>query len=257
MLKEAADIVGSAARIILDHEALRIEQKLGHMNFVTSVDSAVQEYLKDRLTALIPGSAFIGEEKENRSLDDGPTWIVDPVDGTTNLIHDYRCSSISVALAENKKPVLGVVCQPYSGEMFTAETGKGAMLNGRPIHVSDVPFEKALIAVGTSPYNAELAEKSCRLAYRYLQSAADIRRSGSAAVDLAYVACGRIEAFFELLLHPWDYAAGALLIAEAGGCFEMPFRECPDYGATDAIIGVSAVCRDKMRGVFDEVCKTD
>lgn len=257
LLKKVSDIVDSAAKLIVEHEALRIGQKSGHANFVTSVDSAVQEYLEDRLTALIPGSAFMGEEKENQSLGNGATWIVDPVDGTTNLIHDYRCSAISVALTEHRKPVLGIICQPYSKEMFAAESGKGATLNGRPIHVSNMPFEKALVSAGTAPYNEELMEKSCRLAYRFLRDTADTRRNGTAAVDLAYVACGRISVFYELRLYPWDYAAGALLITEAGGRFEMPFLDYPDYGATDAVLAASAVCYDNARRIFDEVCKTD
>lgn len=236
-------IARQAGQIILSRAVSRIEQKEGHANFVTSVDCAVQDYLAGALSRLLPGSAFIGEEKDNDALGDGPTWIIDPVDGTTNLIHDYRHSAVSIALLERRKPVIGVVYQPYTDELFAAERGKGAYCNGERIHVSTHSMDTALIAFGTSPYNEELAEKSMAIALAYLRRAADIRRSGSAAIDLANVACGRTDAFFELLLKPWDFAAGALLVAEAGGHFTMPLRaDGVTFASPQAVLAVSDAC---------------
>jgi len=251
MLKELQEIAIHAGNLFSEHLLNRIDQKEGHANFVTNIDQEVEDYLQKALLKLIPGSQMIGEEKENDSLTDRPTWIVDPVDGTTNLIHDFRMSAVSIALCEEKKPVVGLVYQPYSRELFLAEKGKGAMLNGKPIQVSRIPFEKALISFGTSPYNAELSEKSMELALAFLRDCADIRRSGSAAVDLANVACGRTEAFFELKLRPWDYAAGSLLVQEAGGFFSMPFANGePQYDLSTAIVASNRVCAQDVTRVI-------
>lgn len=248
-------IAKGAGEIILGFGDFSVEEKEGHANFVTDVDCAVQDYLQSALTRLIPGSAFIGEEKENDALTDAPTWIIDPVDGTTNLIHNLRTSAVSIALCEGGRPVLGAVYQPYTDEMFFAELGRGAFLNGHPIHVSATPFERALVAFGTSPYNPELAKTSMSMALSCLQNAADVRRSGSAALDLASVACGRSDAFFELTLKPWDYAAGALLVTEAGGKFLMPL--CPEgvrFDRPEAILAVNSACEEGMLSLFHAHC---
>jgi len=235
-------IVRRAGELILHAEAFRVEQKEGHANFVTSVDEEVQRFLIRELQSLLPGSCIIGEEQENAPLTEAPTWVIDPLDGTTNFIHNYRFSSISVALLENRIPVIGLVYQPYTQEMFYAEKGKGAELNHQPIHVSPTPISEALIGFGTSPYNVELAEKSMQAALFFLQNAADVRRGGSAALDLAYVAAGRQDVYFELILRPWDYAAGSLLVQEAGGTFSMPKLSQPDYGQSTAVLAANDEC---------------
>ena len=252
MREKLMQIARTAGEFFSARSLSRIDQKEGHANFVTNIDREVEEYLQQALLSLVPGSQIIGEEKENGALTDAPTWIVDPVDGTTNLIHDYRCSAVSIALCENRSPVAGLIWQPYTQEMFYAEAGRGASLNGKEIHVSETPFDKALIAVGTAPYHAELAEKSMELALAFLHSCADIRRSGSAAVDLAYLAAGRLDAFFELNLKPWDYAAGSLIVREAGGVVTMPLEPGEmRYDRSTAILASGAVIADDVRAVFD------
>ena len=252
MREKLMQIARTAGEFFSARSLSRIDQKEGHANFVTNIDREVEEYLQQALLSLVPGSQIIGEEKENGALTDAPTWIVDPVDGTTNLIHDYRCSAVSIALCENRSPVAGLIWQPYTQEMFYAEAGRSASLNGKEIHVSETPFDKALIAVGTAPYHAELAEKSMELALAFLHSCADIRRSGSAAVDLAYLAAGRLDAFFELNLKPWDYAAGSLIVREAGGVVTMPLEPGEmRYDRSTAILASGAVIADEVRAVFD------
>ena len=236
-------IAREAGRIILGFGEFRVEEKEGHGNFVTTVDCAVQDYLADALSALLPGSRFIGEEQENDALTDEPTWVIDPVDGTCNLIHNYRQSAVSIALLENQQPVLAAVYQPYTDELFFAEKGCGATLNGEKITVSTHPFERALVAFGTSPYHVDLAERSMKLALSFLRSTADIRRSGSAALDLARVACGRQDVFFEITLKPWDFAAGALLVTEAGGQLMMPFEDGEiRFDCSRGILAANALC---------------
>lgn len=256
LAEEVQRIAREAGRIILSAGSYDVEQKEGHANFVTSVDKAVQAYLSAALREALPSSRFIGEEQENDALTAEPTWIIDPVDGTTNLIHDYRQSAVSIALCEEGLPVMAAVYQPYTDELFFSEKGCGATLNGRPIRAAQTPFDRALVSFGTSPYNAELAERSMKLALAFLQNCADIRRSGSAAIDLANVACGRTDAFFELVLQPWDYAAGALLVTEAGGQFMMPFsRGSLDFGRPQGILAANAVCVQEALALIGSVLK--
>lgn len=221
MVRQVIDIVREASRIMLGADGVetRTQAKGGKGNWVTEYDSRVQAFLKDRLLALLPGACFYGEEDEEDKADihKGYAFIVDPIDGTANFTRGYRMSSISVALALDAVPVLGVVYNPYMDELFWAESGKGAYLNDRPIHVSDRTLEQSLVLFGTSPYDETLARRSFEIAYRYFSRAEDLRRSGSAAIDLCSLACGRADFYFELKLCPWDYAAGALIVKEAGG----------------------------------------
>ena len=220
LVDKIADVVRDCGKIML--EAVRtsdmVDAKEGHANFVTTYDKKVQETLKEKLTEILPAAAFVGEEDDiHASIQRGLAFIVDPIDGTTNFIKDYHVSAISVGLINNGKSYIGVVYNPYLDEMFTAERGKGAFLNGKPIHVSRNPLSEGIVLFGTAPYYEELSRKSFDLAYEYFRQALDIRRSGSAAIDLCSIAAGRAEIYFELRLSPWDYAAGSLIVEEAGG----------------------------------------
>lgn len=243
-------IIKGASRIMLEQENAKARQKDGHSNFVTEADIAVQEYLREKLLAYLPDSLFFAEEQENTPLTDTPTWMVDPIDGTTNFMRGRRFSAISVALMENKQPVLGLIYNPYTGEMFRAEKGKGATLNGTPIAPAHTPFEHAIVTIGTSPYNPKYAEVSMRAALQFLFQAGDLRRTGSAALELAEVACGRTDVFYEMSLAPWDYAAGCLLVQEAGGKLIMPFAEKMDYGKTNAILACNPLCLQKAESIL-------
>lgn len=221
MLQQIVEIVHECGKILLSATDIdrKIHAKEGKGNFVTEYDSAVQEALKEKLLKVVPEAVFFGEEDDADKADvrSGYAFIVDPIDGTANFTRGYNASCISVALAKDGLPILGVVYNPYMQETFTAEKGKGAFLNGNPIHVSDRDLAHGLILFGTAPYSEELAKKSFEKAYYYFSKAEDLRRSGSAAIDLCCLACGRAELFFEMILSPWDYAAGALIVEEAGG----------------------------------------
>ena len=250
-------IAKEAGSAFLRRQMTSVVAKEGHANFVTNIDCMVQEYLEKALLQLVPGSRFIGEEKENQALTDAPTWIVDPLDGTTNMIHDYHLSAVSIALCREKKPVIGLIWQPYTQELFYAETGTGAFMNGRPIHVSDTEDSRALVAVGAAPYYEELEKTSMEMAYDFLHECADFRRSGSAAMDLAYLACGRHDVFFEMRLKPWDYAAGSLVVQEAGGKFMMPLLDDVNYDMSTAVLAANAACMEKALEVFRRHCRCD
>ena len=214
------DIILEAGKFLKNREAATHITVKGAFDYVTEVDKEVQDFIRNALQEKYPEIQFLGEEKNNDEIDfSGLVWVLDPVDGTTNLIHDYRRSSISLALMENGQTVLGIVYQPYTEELFYAEKGKGAFLNGRQIFVSSAKtMDECMFAVGTSPYEKEkFGEESFRNVYKVFMDSQDIRRSGSAAIDMAETAAGRIDGFFERKLSIWDYAAGRLLVAEAGG----------------------------------------
>lgn len=218
-LEKILDLVRSIKPLFLDHERASHIRLKGVADFVTQVDVQVQEIMQKGLKELYPQVQFMGEEKNNDDIDfTQPLWILDPVDGTTNLIHDLRHSALSLAYCEGGELQLSVIYQPYSDEMFWAVRGQGAWLNGERIHVTgEADLAGSLVAFGTSPYRKDLADRNFELFKQVFACCADVRRLGSAALDLAYVACGRYEAFFEQNLSPWDFAAGVLLVQEAGG----------------------------------------
>ena len=211
--------VREAADLFSNREAANQIKEKGAYDYVTTVDEAVQKFLQKKLSEAYPHIQFMGEEKDNTSIDmNGLVWVLDPVDGTTNLIHDYKKSTISLALLAHKEPIAGIVYNPFSNEMYHAERGKGSFLNGEQIHVSNAEtLAESLISIGTSPYYKNEAEENFRMFAKVFKECQDIRRGGSASLDLAYVACGRIDGYMENHLKLWDYAAGVLLVREAGG----------------------------------------
>jgi len=213
LLKECGQIMAEA-----DRSKAAIDAKGGHKNFVTSYDRALQEKIQKRLKELMSDALFVGEEGDTDEYSDkGFAFIVDPIDGTTNFIKDYHMSCISIGLVKDGAGYLGAIYNPYLDEMYTAIAGEGAYLNGERIHVSDKTLDEALVLFGTAPYYEDKSKRAFDMAYEYLHTCIDVRRSGSAALDLCAVAAGRCEIYFEPVLCPWDHAAGALLVKEAGG----------------------------------------
>ena len=249
-IEELRQLLEEAGALFSDRKAAAHTTTKGVADYVTEVDFAVQQFIRGHLEQRYPQIQFLSEEKSNEEIDkNGLVWVLDPVDGTTNLIHDYRASVISLALMQEGEVILGMIYNPYSRELFSAEKGKGSYCNGQKITVSDADsVEKCLIAIGTSPYYKELAEENFAIFKSLFQDCQDIRRSGSAALDLAYVACGRIDAYFERKLKIWDYAAGMLLVREAGG-------RVTDYGGKDAdteMIGDIAAANHRISSFLTE-----
>lgn len=218
-IEQIITIVKEASNLFADREAAEHTTVKGKADFVTEVDVAVQNYIQEKLEQLYPQIQFLSEEKDNEDVDkNGLVWVLDPVDGTTNLIHDYKASVISLALMDAGNSIIGIVYNPYSKELFTAKEGEGCFCNGKKVMVSQASkMEECLIAIGTSPYYKEMAKKNFEIFGKLFCDCQDIRRTGSAALDLAYVASGRIEGYFERSLKIWDFAAGMLLVKEAGG----------------------------------------
>lgn len=195
------------------------EEKTGPQDLVTNYDRQVQENLERGLRQLRPGAGFLGEEglRVPPAGHTGEFFIIDPIDGTMNFARDYRRSCISVALADETGVRFGAVYDPYQDEYFCAERGRGALRNGRPLRVSDRPLDRAIVMFGTAPYDRGAADRTFALARRFFDRGLDLRRSGSAALDLCAVAAGRAEVFYETMLSPWDYAAAGVILEEAGG----------------------------------------
>ncbi len=248
-INKLAELVKSTRDIIFDRSAADSVTEKGPADFVTRVDTGVQEYLRGKLSELYPEVQFMGEESNNSNIDfSRPVWILDPIDGTTNLIHNYQMSAVSLALAENGKPVLGIVYNPFHDEIFTAEKGGGAFLNGKRIYASSAKaMADSLIAVGTSPYEKNLAERNFGIFRRIFDASQDIRRSGSAALDLCYTAAGRIDGYCEAHLKPWDFAAGSIILSEAGGRVSNYSGEDVDFTHNSDIIAANPF-------VFKELC---
>jgi len=241
IIKEASKIMLSAH----DVEKNSVTNKAGDANFVTVFDKATQDYLIENITRAIPEATFVAEEQDNdySILSGKYVFIIDPIDGTTNFIRGFCHSSISVACVSAGEVIFGAVYNPYLDEMFYAEKGCGAYKNGKPISVSERNVGEALFSFGSSPYyKDELAEHSFDIALRIFKECADVRRLASAALDLCYLACGRIDIFFELRLSPWDYAAGSLILTEAGGKITDMNGEPIKLSEPCSILAANKVC---------------
>lgn len=215
-IQQIINLVKATKVIITNREMAAHVKEKGVADYVTQVDVAVQHFLKEELHKLFPDIQFLGEETGLQQMNADSYWILDPVDGTTNLIHDYHHSVVSLALCRHNEIVLGIVYNPYHEEVFSAVKGEGSFLNGIPIHVSPAQkLSETIIGIGTA--KRELAQANFARFLKVFESSQDIRRLGSAALELAYIACGRQGGYFEAHLNPWDYAAGMLLVHEAGG----------------------------------------
>ncbi len=237
-------------------------EKEGSANFVTAYDLRVQEFLKAELSKLFPDAHYFAEEDgESRTrIGVGYTFIIDPIDGTTNFMCGYGTSASSVGLLYDRKPIFGGVYDPYRDEYFSAVAGGGATCNGRPIRVSERPPERGIVAIGSAPYRKDtLGRTMLAMTGDLFAAFADFRRSGSAALDICHVADGRLDAFCEPALSPWDYAAGTVILREAGGLAgnftgEPLDLEAPSscvFGSPRAYPVAAAVCRTYAAAVAD------
>lgn len=195
----------------------RVEVK-GKNDFVSDVDKGAEKRLVDGLSQLLPESGFIAEEGTSSKKGEKYNWIIDPLDGTTNFIHGLPCFAISIALMRGEELVMGVIYEINFDECFYAWEGSKAYMNGKEIRVSEAPtLADSLLATGFPYYDYSRLDEYMELFRYFMKHTHGLRRLGSAATDLAYVACGRFEGFYEYCLQPWDVAAGAFLVQQAGG----------------------------------------
>jgi myo-inositol-1(or 4)-monophosphatase len=199
-------------------EPKTIEIKTDIVDLVTNVDKAADALITNILHACFPTHKVIAEESAVSGQESSYRWYIDPLDGTTNFAHSFPHFGVSIALAHESQMLVGVVYDPLRDETFCASRGNGATLNGSPIHVSPSPtLNQALVLTGFPYDRRKRSEFYLRFYQAFMVRTQGVRRSGSAALDLCYVACGRADAFWEWRLHPWDTAAGSLIVEEAGG----------------------------------------
>ena len=221
MLNFAIETALTAGSILLEKFGRNIKiSKKGEIDLVTEADLASEKAIIERIRSHYPRHSILAEESGEVISSESANnwkWIVDPLDGTTNFAHGYPCFCVTLALEHDGEIVVGVTFDPTRNELFAAEKGKGATLNNKPIRVSDTEkLSESLIVTGF-PYDFKTRTDFTGHLHDFLLKSRGVRRDGSAAIDMAYVACGRFDGFWEEGLHAWDVAAGVLLIEEAGG----------------------------------------
>ena len=258
----AAAIAREAGARLREFYAQGVETEYkGDVDLVTAADRAVEKLIRTRLGEMFPEHGIYGEEGTRERLEAEFRWYVDPLDGTTNFAHGFPQFSVSLGLEQRPAGtaadadgvlVAGVIYDPLREEMFTAERGGGAHLNGRPVHVSRASdLAEALLATGF-PSRKRHASPNIHFYQEFTLRSHGVRRAGSAALDLAYVACGRLDAFWEFNLNPWDTAAGILLVEEAGG-------QVTDYAgkkyrlASEEILASNGAIHGELIGFFADL----
>ena len=247
LLDVAVGAAREAGELLLERfrgPARGVETKSSSTDPVSEADRAAEELILERLTAARPDDGILAEEGGGRASTSGITWVVDPLDGTVNYLFRLPVWCVSIAATDRDGTVVGVVHDPNRGETFTAVRGGGAHLNGEPISVSDRnTLDRALIGTGFS-YQAEARREQAELLVKLLPVVRDIRRGGSAAIDLATLACGRLDGFYEAPMEEWDKAAGVLLIREAGGIVsDLPAPQ----GLSTGVIAANPALHDELR----------
>ena len=214
------EIVKDAGKIMVEAVRPKVMEKSGHANFCTETDEKIQAYLAKRLKEVLPEASILGEEDGKdvftEKMSRGFCFVIDPIDGTSNFIYAYRPSVVSVGLLKDGKPYMAVIYNPYDDMLFSAVSGEGAYMNGERIMSSDEPLADSLAVFGSAPYYTEYLDETFDIARNLLPLCVDLRRSGTAAWDMCCVAMGRCSLYFEMKIQLWDYAAAALIAAEAG-----------------------------------------
>lgn len=249
----AAEIAREAGSIVSEFARRGIGFELkGEHDLVTEADRASETLIVERLKAAFPSHAIVAEEGGGQAGDSEYRWYVDPLDGTTNFAHGFPVYNISMGLEHRGQLVAGVIYDPTRDELFSAEFGGGAFLNGRKIHVSSASrLDDALLATGF-PSRKRHQNINVHFFYQLSIMTHGLRRAGAAAIDLAYVACGRLDGFWEFTLNPWDMAAGVLLVQEAGGTCSGMHGEPLDLRGPN-ILADNSLLHRPILGVFADV----
>lgn len=234
--------------IILNKTSVSVSIKAKN-DFVTDIDIAVSDFLKKELKTLYPDVEFFSEEEIGHLYDN--CWILDPIDGTTNLIYGYNLSSVSLGHYLNGHIVYGIVFNPFSGEIFTAIKGKGAFLNHKvKLHTSKRIFEDSLIEFGAGSTHKEYTEENFELVKDIFKQCVDVRRICSSALDLCYIAAGRIDGYFEKVLKPWDIAAGSLILEEAGGRITDYNGDSVQFANQTSVIASNGIIHEPLKNII-------
>jgi len=252
-LETALDIAREASALLRELSVQHVGFELkGEHDLVTVADRASEKLIVERLRAHFPSHSIVAEEGGGHAGSSDFRWYVDPLDGTTNFAHGFPVYNVTLALEQAGELIAGVIADPNRDEIFTAERSAGAFLNGRRIHVSKVErVEDALAATGFPSRNRH-QNVNVHFFYQLAMMSHGVRRPGAAALDLAYVACGRLDLFWEFHLHPWDMAAGILMIQEAGGLCTNMFGAQPDLQGPH-ILGDNGLVHQETVALFCDI----
>jgi len=256
-LENATEIAHDAGSLLRNYFERRVSFELkGEFDLVTVADRASEKLVVDRLKQLYPEHSILAEEGSGHESGGEYRWYVDPLDGTTNFAHGYPVYNVTLALEKAGEMILGVVFDPNRNELFTCERGGGAYLNGRRIHVSKAKtLNESLVATGF-PSRRRHQDVNVHFFYQLAMASHGVRRGGAAAIDLASVACGRLDGYWEFGLSPWDMAAGRLLVAEAGGtCTDM--RGVKHNLKGPHILADNGAIHDELVGLFASIFRGD
>jgi myo-inositol-1(or 4)-monophosphatase len=256
-LDVAVEIAREAGKILCEEfdRPVHIAYK-GEADLVTQADKRSERAIVERLTKYFPDHGIVAEEGTGHEGNSDFRWHVDPLDGTTNFAHRYPCFCVSIALARLDTLLAGVVFNPIHNELFTAARGEGAMLNGKPIRVSNVDtLSESLLCTGF-PVHRRVASPNIHYYWDFTLLSHGVRRDGSAALDLACVAAGRFDGFWEFGLNKWDTAAGSLLVEEAGGKVSDFSGETYRLGGP-MILATNGLIHEEMRGIALEISQRD
>jgi len=252
-LEAAEQIAREAGALLSEYLARHVGFELkGDFDLVTAADRASEKLVIERLTKLFPDHSILAEEGGGHESRSGYRWYVDPLDGTTNFAHGFPIFNVTLGLEKDGEMIAGVIYDPTRDEMFAAEKGDGATLNGKPIHVSKAAgLSDSLVATGF-PSRKRHYNINIHFYHQLAMATHGVRRGGAAAIDLAYVACGRLEAFWEFGLNPWDMAAGVLLVAEAGGAVSDMKGNAHDLRSPHLLVD-NGLIHSEIVGLFGEV----
>jgi myo-inositol-1(or 4)-monophosphatase len=250
-LETAADIAREAGALLMRYMGVGFELK-GEFDLVTDADRASERLVVERLRSHFPTHSIVGEEGGSHDGSGDYRWYVDPLDGTTNFAHGFPMFNVTLGLERGGSLIAGVVFDPVRGELFAAERGGGAYLNNHRIHVSKVArLDNCLVATGFPSYKRHL-NINIHFYHQLAMATHGVRRAGSAALDLAYVAAGRLDAFWEFGLNPWDMAAGLLLVEEAGGR-TSDMLGAPASLRAPHVLADNGTVHDQILTIFGEV----
>jgi len=255
-LDRAVEIAREAGKILIEEfsRPMEIRYKGNEVDLVTQADKRSEQLIVSRLAKYFPSHAIVAEEGTSKESTSEFRWQVDPLDGTTNFAHGYPCFCVSIALAQRDTLLAAVVFNPFYNELYTAARGQGATFNGKEISVSrNATLSTSLLCTGF-PVRNRKATPNLRYYGEFTQRSHGVRRDGSAALDLACVAAGRFDGFWEFGLNTWDTAAGVLLVEEAGGKVS-DFEGKPYQLGGPVILATNALIHEEMRGIAHEISK--